>query len=147
MIRIRRSLPCESNQVIDIWRSAVEATHGFLTPKDRDEIEKEVVVFFSQTPVWVATNQKDEPLGFMFLHDGHLEALFIAAPARGQQIGRKLMQHALALYPNLSLDVNEQNHQAIGFYEHMGFQISGRSELDGQGRPYPLLHLHIPTKA
>ncbi|SPY36331.1 Uncharacterized N-acetyltransferase YjaB [Proteus mirabilis] len=77
----------------------------------------------------------------MFLHDGHLEALFIDASARGLGIGKQLISHALALHPNLSVDVNEQNQQAVGFYQHMGFQISGRSELDNQGRAYPLLHL------
>lgn len=39
------------------------------------------------------------------------------------------------------LDVNEQNEQAVGFYLHMGFEVAGRSELDGTGKPYPLLHL------
>ena len=38
-------------------------------------------------------------------------------------------------------DVNEQNLQAVGFYEHLGFVPIGRSERDGQGRAYPLIHL------
>ena len=77
----------------------------------------------------------------MFLHEGHLEALFVDASARGLGVGKWLISHALSLHPDLSVDVNEQNHQAVGFYQHMGFQISGRSEQDNQGRPYPLLHL------
>lgn len=90
----------------------------------------------------VATNQEDQPLGFMFLHEGHLEALFVDASARGLGVGKHLISHALALHPDLSVDVNEQNHQAVGFYQHMGFKLSGRSERDNQGRPYPLLHLY-----
>jgi putative acetyltransferase len=39
------------------------------------------------------------------------------------------------------VDVNEQNDGAIGFYGHLGFEVTGRSEFDDQGRPYPLLHL------
>lgn len=38
-------------------------------------------------------------------------------------------------------DVNEQNEQAIGFYIYKGFSVAGRSELDGTGKPYPILHL------
>lgn len=121
----------------------MDATHDFLTGHDRQEIEKEVIGFFSETPVWVATNQDDQPLGFMFLHEGHLEALFVAGSARGLGVGKRLISHALALHPELSVDVNEQNQQAVGFYQHMGFQVSGRSELDNQGRPYPLLHLRM----
>ncbi len=141
MIKIRMSRPSEAAQIIQIWKNSVDATHDFLTTHDRQEIEKEVVGFFSETPVWVATNDEDLPLGFMFLHDGHLEALFVDAAARGFGVGKLLISHALALHPDLSVDVNEQNQQAVGFYQHMGFQVSGRSGQDSQGRPYPLLHL------
>lgn len=143
MINIRMSRPDEAAKIIEIWQRTVDATHDFLTVNDRIEIEREVVHFFSATPVWVAVNQQDQPLGFMFLHDGHLEALFIDAAARGHGVGKQLVLHALSLYPNLSVDVNEQNAQAVGFYQHMGFDVTSRSEIDSQGRPYPLLHLNI----
>ncbi|EEQ5903396.1 acetyltransferase [Escherichia coli] len=143
MLDIRMSRPSEASEIIQIWKSSVDATHDFLTDHDRQEIEKEVIGFFSETPVWVATNQDDQPLGFMFLHEGHLEALFVAGSARGLGVGKRLISHALALHPELSVDVNEQNQQAVGFYQHMGFQVSGRSDLDNQGRPYPLLHLRM----
>lgn len=145
MLNIRMSRPDEGDQVVAIWKSSVDATHDFLTADDRKEIEKEVVGFFSETPVWVAVNADDQPLGFMFLHDGHMEALFIDAAARGLGVGKALLLHALSLYPNLTIDVNEQNQQAVGFYQHMGFQVTGRSPLDGQGRAYPLLHLGIAS--
>lgn len=142
MLKIRMSRPSEASQIIEIWKNSVDATHDFLTAHDRQEIEKEVIGFFSQTPVWVATNQEDRPVGWMFLHEGHLEALFVDASARGLGVGKQLISHALALHPALSVDVNEQNPQAVGFYQHMGFQVSGRSEQDSQGRPYPLLHMN-----
>ncbi|WP_313045162.1 acetyltransferase [Pantoea eucalypti] len=146
MLDIRMSRPSEASEIIQIWKSSVDATHDFLTAHDRQEIEKEVVGFFSETPVWVATNHDDQLFGFMFLHEGHLEALFVAASARGLGVGKRLILHALALHPELSIDVNEQNQQAVGFYQHMGFQVSGRSERDNQGRPYPLLHLRMANK-
>ncbi|WP_374755463.1 hypothetical protein [Runella slithyformis] len=45
------------------------------------------------------------------------------------------------------VDVNEQNPQALGFYERMGFAVISRSALDGLGKPYPLLHLQLLDKA
>ena len=39
--------------------------------------------------------------------------------------------------------VNEQNPQARGFYEHMGFHVCQRWELDEQGRPYPILKMQL----
>lgn len=141
MLKIRMSRPSEALEIIQIWKNSVDATHDFLTARDRKQIEKEVVDFFSEEPVWVIANQDDHLLGFMFLHDDHLEALFVDAHARGLGIGKQLILHALTLHPNLSVDVNEQNQQAVGFYQYMGFRILGRSKLDSQGRPYPLLHL------
>ena len=41
------------------------------------------------------------------------------------------------------LDVNEQNPQALGFYFRQGFEVVGRSEQDGMGQPYPLLHMRL----
>ena len=41
------------------------------------------------------------------------------------------------------LDVNEQNLQALGFYLKQGFEVIGRSEVDGMGQPYPLLHMRL----
>ncbi len=40
-----------------------------------------------------------------------------------------------------ALDVNEQNEGAVRFYAARGFAEVGRSPLDGEGRPFPLLHL------
>ncbi|PSG70607.1 GNAT family N-acetyltransferase, partial [Escherichia coli] len=37
--------------------------------------------------------------------------------------------------------VNEQNEQAVGFYKKVGFKVTGRSEVDDLGKPYPLLNL------
>ena len=41
------------------------------------------------------------------------------------------------------LSVNEQNPDALGFYEHMGFRAYKRTEYDGQGNPYPLLYMEL----
>lgn len=37
--------------------------------------------------------------------------------------------------------VNEQNSQAVGFYEHMGFETYRRTDHDEEGNPYPLLYM------
>ena len=41
------------------------------------------------------------------------------------------------------VDVNEQNPQALGFYQHYGFEVIDRSPLDGSGKPYPILHMAL----
>lgn len=141
MTTLRTSTPADGPQIMQVWRSAVDATHHFLSREDRQAIEEEVAAFLPTAPLWLAVDTDDRAVGFMFLHEGHMEALFIDAGHRGAGIGRALLMHALHLHPALTTDVNEQNAQAVGFYERMGFRRVGRSGVDGQGRPYPLIHL------
>lgn len=141
MMSIRTSRPDDSERTIEIWRHAVDATHHFLTPEDRQSIDAMLSDFLPQVPLWLAVDANDLPLAFMFIDNGHMEALFVDPAYRGKRIGAALVRHGLALHPFMTTDVNEQNLQAIGFYEKMGFSRTGRSALDGQGRPYPLIHL------
>lgn len=141
MVTLRESCPEDGDRVLEIWRDAVDATHDFLSKEDREAIEVEVLEFLPQAPLWVAVDDEDLPIGFMLLNGAHIEALFIAPQQHGKGLGRELVRHGLNLHQNLTTDVNEQNSQAIRFYEHLGFVRTGRSQVDGQGRPYPLIHL------
>lgn len=141
MTAIRMSRPDEGERIIAIWAASVDATHDFLAPADRIAIEAEIRGFLPHTPVWVAVDGADRPLGFLLLDGAQMEALFIDPAARGTGIGRALVAHALDRLPVMTTDVNEANAQAVGFYRRLGFVETGRSPLDGQGRPYPLIHL------
>ena len=141
MLDFRPSTPSDLPRVMEIWRAAVDATHDFLAADDRDAIEAELLGFFPQVSLRLAVDGSDTPLGFMFLHEGHLEALFVDPDQHGKGIGKALVHEALAAHPDLTVDVNAQNPNALGFYEHLGFERIGRSAQDGQGRPYPLIHL------
>lgn len=145
MIHIRPSTPADGERAVQIWRDAVDATHDFLTPDDRIAIEAEVRSFLPFAPLWLAVDAKDRPIGFMLLDGASMEALFIDPARRGAGIGRMLVAHALDLHPVLTTEVNEQNEQAVGFYERLGFIPTGRSERDGQGRAYPLIHLRFAS--
>lgn len=141
MIGVRCSRPGEGARIIEIWRSAIDATHRFLTPEDRLAIDEMVCGFLPQVPLWLAVDKQDYPLAFMLIENGHMEALFVDPAHRGTGLGAALVRHGLTLHSRMTTDVNEQNDQAIGFYEKMGFRQTGRSPIDGQGCPYPLIHL------
>ncbi|MHC5656067.1 acetyltransferase [Stappia sp. ICDLI1TA098] len=141
MWTIRHSESGDAPLAIEIWRRSVDATHDFLAPEDRAEIEELVRGFLPEVPLTFAEVEDGRAAGFMVLSEGHLEALFIDPQMRGRGAGRALVEHALSRFPALLTDVNEQNAQAVGFYERMGFSVVDRSPRDDQGRPYPLLHL------
>ena len=95
-----------------------------------------------QVPVLVACAANGLVVGFMGLTGSNIDSLFIDPDVRGQGLGKQMIAHAQAACSDvLTVDVNEQNEQAVGFYRKMGFLQTGRSPVDGDGRPYPLLHL------
>jgi putative acetyltransferase len=141
MALIRPSQPADTPVLTDIWRRSVRATHDFLSEQDFLEIERMVAEqYLPHAPLWVIAPE-GQPAGFMGMSGAHVDALFIDPARRAQGLGRAMLEHAARLAGKLSVDVNEQNAQAIGFYEHMGFTRTGRSPTDGAGRPYPLLHM------
>ncbi|WP_433701304.1 acetyltransferase [Nocardiopsis sp. CA-288880] len=125
-----------------IWRSAVVATHAFLTREDVDHYEARILdSYLPRHDVHVAVDPGDRPLGFIGLDGHHIDMLFVHDDARGRGVGRALLAWAAERHPVLTLDVNEQNPSARGFYAAQGFEETGRSPVDGQGRPFPLVHM------
>ena len=141
-MRIREARTDDESTLLDIWLRSVRATHDFLS-------EEDIQFFFPlvrdhalpQLELWVLVNNQDHLMGFMGLTGQQMDALFLAPEHFRSGGGRLLVEHARKLKGPLTVDVNEQNHRARKFYEALGFIVTGRSELDGTGRPFPLLHL------
>lgn len=92
----------------------MDATHDFfLDAQDRAAIDSEVSAFLLQVTLHLAVNGDDAPFGFMILHDGHMETLFVDPDRHGEGISRSLLLTALADVPDLTTDVNEQNLSAV----------------------------------
>ena len=106
-----------------------------------------VRAFLPEAPLWVAVSTEDQPIAFMLLTGDHMDALFVDPDVRGCGVGKLLIEHALSLTPKLTTNVNEQNEQAVGVYQKMGFRVTGRSETDDLGQPYPLLNLMYEQQA
>ncbi len=127
--------------LVDVWERSVRATHTFLSEQEILAIREFVPQALSGVEMLVVALEGGVPLGFMGAEAGRLEMLFLAPEARGRGLGRLLLEEAIARYSVEELTVNEQNPQAVGFYEHLGFRTYKRTELDEEGRPYPLLYM------
>jgi putative acetyltransferase len=131
-------------ELLKVWEASVRATHDFLSEEDIASLRSLILEqYFDAVKLCRVRNEDGKILGFCGVADGNLEMLFIAPESRGQGVGTALCRHAVDRLGVTRVDVNEQNPQALGFYKHFGFEVVGRSPLDGQGNPFPLLHLSL----
>jgi putative acetyltransferase len=116
--------------------------HDFLAEEDLQALKPFILKhYFDAVDLRCAKDAQGIIQGFCGVHDGLIEMLFVGADARGKGIGAMLAAYAIKTQGAIKVDVNEQNEQALGFYQHIGFKVIGRSPVDGQGKPYPLLHM------
>lgn len=138
---VRRGTRAEAARALEIWRAAVDATHRFLTPADRAEIDAFVAEWLPTADLWLVDDESGRPVGFLAMDGNLIDALFVDPAVHGRGFGTALLKHALKLAPNAIVDASEQATNALPFYLARGFVPTGRSETDPQGRPYPLIHL------
>lgn len=149
-MHIRLHRPTERTELLELWERSVRATHHFLTETDITFYRPLVADFFASEglELHVLTDEAEVPAGFLAVAGNAIDALFLDPAWHGHGAGRLLVDYAQRLRPGaLTVDVNEQNQPARGFYEALGFRVVGRSPLDGMGRPYPLLHMRREAPA
>lgn len=135
--------PDDHPRVVEVWEASVRVTHHFLAPGDVERFKPLVGEFLRAVDLACVRDAAGAVAGFVGVAEGKVDMLFIDPALRGQGIGARLLRHAVDVLGATRLDVNEQNEQAVGFYLRMGFAVEGRSELDGMGNPYPLLHMRL----
>ncbi len=141
---VRPATPAEHGALVDLWERSVRATHDFLGEADIVHLRPHVAEYLASadSDIWVLTDEEDVPIGFLGLAGDSIAALFMDPDYRGQGGGRRLVSRAQELRGgDLTVDVNEQNVMACGFYEALGFEVFGRSPIDDMGLAFPILHM------
>lgn len=128
--------------LLNVWEKSVRATHLFLSENEIINIKQYVPQALSKIEhLVIAKDENHTPVAFMGIEKESLEMLFLTPEERGKGLGKQLIQYGIEHYAVKKLAVNEQNPQAKGFYEHMGFEVYKRTDHDEQGNPYPLLYM------
>ena len=131
-------------ELTQVWEASVRATHDFLPDSYIDLLKNLVLTRYLDAVMLICTKDSHQRItGFAGVAAGKIEMLFIDPDHRGKGLGKQLLRYALEHLNADELDVNEQNPQALGFYFKQGFEVIGRSEHDGMGQPYPLLHMRL----
>ena len=144
IVEVQERTPDLISRLLAVWEGSVRATHLFLSDGEIKSIKEYVPQALNGiSHLVIAEDEAGRPAAFMGIEDGTLEMLFISPEERGKGLGKRLIQYGIANYDVQRLAVNEQNPQAKGFYEHMGFRVYKRTDHDEQGNPYPLLYMSL----
>lgn len=145
-VRITAVSKAEYPELAEVWEASVGATHSFLKSGDIEFYRSRLNGYLSAVRLTAARDDAGRITAFLGTCDENVEMLFVRPECRGRGIGRRLVDYAVGELGCNRVDVNEQNGQAVGFYERMGFTRIGRSDFDSEGRPYPILHMGLPSR-
>ncbi|HHQ1159823.1 TPA: GNAT family N-acetyltransferase [Listeria innocua] len=128
--------------ILAIWEKSVIATHDFLTAEDRQFYKEQIPLFLDNVELflWFAG---EEVVSFSGTSERELDMLFLDPVATGNGYGSQILGWLIENKRINLVDVNEQNENVKRFYLKRGFMVSSRSDLDGFGKPYPILHLQL----
>lgn len=129
-----------------VWETSVRATHDFLAPGAVEAMAGFVPEAIRGVGNLLVAWRGGAPVAFLGEEAGRIEMLFVAPRERGTGLGRELVARAVGELGAREVDANEQNGQAVGFYEHLGFRTYERTDVDDQGQPYPLLRMRLQDR-
>lgn len=143
-MHISKASSADAPQLFAVWEASVRATHDFLDEAHIQRLAPLVrELMTSYAPIYCLRDESGAPFAFLGVSNGEIDMLFVAPARRGQGAGRFLAEFAIASLGAHKVGVNEQNGQAVGFYQRLGFRTVSRSPLDGQGEPFPILHMEL----
>ena len=134
-------------EIMIVWETSVRATHDFL--KEQDLLFYKTMIrdrYLHEVELSGIRKADGSLAGFAGIAEESLEMLFVRPSERGKGVGKALLQYVIRKHGIRKTEVNEQNRQALEFYEHAGFRIVGRSATDGCGRPYPIYRMELTLK-
>jgi len=128
--------------IIELWELSVRASHQFLPEDYLQRIKHLLPSILAAVKLFVHLDQDQKTItGFLGVSEEKIEMLFIHPEKRGQGIGSLLNKFAIDQLNTCKVDVNEQNEQAVAFYKKLGYKVVGRTEVDGLGKPFPILQM------
>lgn len=145
LIQILPASKTDHSVLIDIWERSVRATHKFLSNNDilyfRERILEQ---YFDLVDLYYLHLQEyDAIAGFLGLSEGKIEMLFIDPRHFRKGYGKLLVEFAIDEKNVTKVDVNEDNPEALKFYEKVGFKVVNRLEKDSEGKDFPILQMEL----
>ncbi|WDV47320.1 N-acetyltransferase [Clostridiaceae bacterium M8S5] len=124
MIRKIKKTAHEIENIMQLWLRSTIKAHPFI-PEDYWNSNYEDIKdkYIPLSDVYVYLENKTI-LGFIsIINKEFIGAIFVDVNTQGKGIGKKLIQHSMDIYGELTLAVYKDNLQAVEFYKHVGFTV------------------------
>ena len=131
---IKRMTPEYRDQVLAMWLAETTKAHDFIPNAYWAKNFIKVKNRFLPASETFLCVEGGELKGFLSIMDGNfIGALFVGSEFQGQGVGRRLLEHVMDNWDELTLKVYAKNTKAVGFYEHMGFYMEDEADNEETG--------------
>jgi putative acetyltransferase len=133
--------PEDKDTLISTWEASVRATHRFLSESDI-VYYKSILAGFELEKLPIHCGWENEfMVGFGAVVNHSLEMLFLHPAYIGKGYGTNFLHFLDQIADIKTVEVNEENLDALHFYQKHGFVVSGRRAMDDHNKPHPILEL------
>ncbi|CUH63758.1 putative N-acetyltransferase YjaB [Thalassovita gelatinovora] len=123
----------DTDALIAIWDNAEPLAHPFLSDDVRNQVRRDTAnIYLPNAETWVLENE-GAPVGFIAMIGTEIGGLFLAPSEQGKGMGRKMVDHIVAIKGPLTVEVFKDNKIGLPFYERYGFVIIGEGVFDASG--------------
>lgn len=128
---IRNMNKDDIEQVMQIWLATNVQAHDFIAETYWKGQFENVKKLIPASEVYVC-EKSNKIVGFIGLSENYIAGIFVASNFQSYGIGKRLLDYAKGLKPELYLHVYQKNIRAVKFYQRENFVIESET-VDGTG--------------
>ncbi|MDB8789117.1 N-acetyltransferase [Romboutsia sp. 1001216sp1] len=120
------------DRIMEIWLESTIKAHDFIEKKYWEDNYNTVKHdYIPVSDVFVYEDEENIKGFIAIINNEFIGALFVDNNYQGCGIGRKLIEHTINLYDNLTLSVYKDNTKSVEFYKKMNFEVVSESIDEG----------------
>lgn len=119
---IRKYLPEDVDEIIEVWRNASQIAHPFLSDEFLEQEENLMRYIYLNEAETIVFELRGKIAGFISMIGNDVGGLFVDPGNQRNGIGNALLDYVRQFYEYLTVDVFKENPIGCSFYLKYGFE-------------------------